>query len=65
MRALIVIAAAALGLCACAESGPAGGVATYDALKQATDACAAKGGKLVLSPGGDSTDIGNYACQRK
>ncbi|THD80714.1 MAG: hypothetical protein E7812_06535 [Phenylobacterium sp.] len=64
MKTLIIVAAA-LSLCACAEAGPAGGVATYDALRQASQACEAKGGKLVLTKDSDSQDIGNYACERK
>ena len=64
MRTLIIVLGA-LSLCACAEAGPAGGVATYDALRQATQACEAKGGKLVLTKANNSQDIGNYACERK
>ena len=41
MRTLIIATAAVLALAACAEGGPTGGVATYDALKQATEACKA------------------------
>ena len=64
MKTLIVVAAS-LVLYACAEAGPEAGVATYDALRQATQACEAKGGKLVLGKDSDSQDIGNYTCERK
>jgi len=53
-----------LALSACALGGAEGGVANYDALKQAQADCAAKGGKLVLKSG-DPTWIGNYGCERK
>jgi hypothetical protein len=57
---------AVLGLAACADMpSNDGGVATYDALRQATDACKAKGGTLTLKTGGDSQYIQDYACKRK
>ena len=55
----------ALPLAACGLSGPTGGVASYDALRQATDACKAKGGTLVLQKDADPQDINNYACERQ
>jgi hypothetical protein len=64
MKALILIAAATMTLSACAEGGPTGGVATYDALKQATDACKAKGGTLVLQKDAASEDLANYDCKK-
>jgi len=66
IRALI-IGGALIGLAACA-GGPEGnawyqiGDANYDALKAAHDACAAKGGKYQLQPGGDPTHMGDYEC---
>jgi hypothetical protein len=58
----------ALSLAACAEGPggamPDGGVATYDALKQAQARCAAQGGTMTLKSGGDSQYIGDYACKR-
>ena len=54
----------ALGLAACAGAGPDGGVANYDALRAATQACAAKGGKLVLKDQGNARDIDAFVCKR-
>jgi hypothetical protein len=65
MRAVAAILIACLGLTACAEGGPTGGVANYDALRSATTTCTAKGGKLVLQKNGDPEYIGDYACERK
>ena len=62
MRAAIAMILA-LGLCACADAGPDGGVASYDALKSAQQACAARGGQLVLKDQGDARDIEAYACK--
>ena len=54
----------ALGLAACADaSGPDGGVANYDALRTASQACAAKGGKLVLKDQGNARDIQAFVCK--
>jgi hypothetical protein len=64
MRALIIAAAAIVALSACAEGGPTGGVATYDALKKATDDCKAKGGTLVLQKDAASEDLANYDCKK-
>jgi hypothetical protein len=52
-----------LGLCACAVGGPDGGVASYDALKAAQQACAAQGGRLTLKDQGDARHIEAYACK--
>jgi uncharacterized lipoprotein YmbA len=66
MRALI-IGGMLLGLAAC-SSGPEGnayyqlGDASYDALKAASDACTAKGGKFQLKSGGEPTHLGDYEC---
>ena len=54
----------ALGACATSPE-PAGGVATYDALKRASDDCAAKGGSFQLKKLGDSQYVQDYACERK
>jgi hypothetical protein len=55
----------ALGLAACeGGAGPDGGVANYDALRTAHQACAAQGGKLVLKDEGNARDISAYACKR-
>ena len=58
-----------LALSACADMGGVGsgnnaGVATYDDLKLATQACAAKGGKLVLKHNGDASYLGDYGCEK-
>ena len=42
-----------------------GGVATYDALKAARDACVARGGELVLTPEGNAKRMSAYSCKRK
>jgi hypothetical protein len=64
MRSLAAILIACLALAACV-GGPEGGVANYDALRQASTACTAKGGKLVLKDQGDPQYIGDYGCERK
>lgn len=64
MRALIVTVVAALALSACAEGGPQGGVANYDALKKATEACKAKGGSLILQRDAAPEDLANYDCKK-
>ena len=67
MRMLVV--AAALALTACASGPgvamPTGGVATYDALKAARDACVAKGGELKLDDQGNGKRMSSYSCKRK
>jgi hypothetical protein len=67
--ALIAASLAALApLAACNANGPEGntyyeqGDANYDALKEATDACKAKGGAFELKKGGDPTHLGDYQC---
>jgi hypothetical protein len=64
MRA-VLIAMLGLGLTACESASNAGGVADYDALRQAQQACAAQGGEFKLKPGGDAEYIQDYACVRK
>ena len=57
-----------LALAACASSagyGRSAGVATYDDLKAAQQACAAKGGTLRLKRNGDAQYLDDYACERK
>jgi hypothetical protein len=66
MRRILLIAAA-LSLSACmggVGSGNNGGVATYDDLKTAQQACAAKGGKLQLKRNGDATLLEDYGCEK-
>jgi hypothetical protein len=64
MRATLV-AIFALGLCACETAANEGGVADYDALRKAEQACEAQGGQLKLKSGGDPEYIQDYACVRK
>ena len=58
---------AALALTACgggAGFGRAGGLATYDEIKAAQEACAAKGGTLRLQKNGDAQYLDDYACEK-
>ncbi|MFN3522988.1 MAG: hypothetical protein ACK4YQ_12120 [Phenylobacterium sp.] len=60
-----MILSATLALAGCAGGvHSAGGYATYDDLKRATDACAARGGRLTLVRGGDARDIQDYTCDK-
>jgi len=64
----LVVIAAALTLSACASSagfGRSGGIATYDDLKAAQEACTAKGGTLKLQKNGDVQYLDDYACEKK
>ena len=56
-----------LGACASAAGGPsiAGGVASYDALKNARAACVAKGGELVRDDLNSGKRMSDFACKRK
>ncbi|TAL35160.1 hypothetical protein [Phenylobacterium sp.] len=66
MKALVLMAALALTACASgAGFGNAGGIATYDDLKKAQQACAAKGGSLKLQKNGDPQFLDDYACEKK
>ena len=60
-----IAAALLLALTACETAANQGGVADYDALRKAQQACAANGGELKLKPNGDAQDIQDYACVRK
>ena len=64
MSSLLLIS---LSACAGPTGGPdpLGGVASYDALKSAREACLAKGGELVRSPEGSGKRMTDYACKRK
>jgi hypothetical protein len=50
---------------ACATPGDNGDVATYDTLKIARSACAAKGEVLVLKTDGDPQRSSAYECRKK
>ena len=66
MRAALVILALSLSACAGgAGFGKSGGVATYDDLKTAQEACAVKGGTLRLQKNGDAQFLDDYACEKK
>ena len=57
----------ALGLAACTTGvgfGGSGGIATYDDIKSAQQACAAKGGHLRLQKNGDAQFLDDYACEK-
>ena len=56
-----------LSACASSAGGPsiAGGVASYDALKSAREACVAKGGELVRNEANSGKRMSDYACKRK
>ncbi|MGH7022402.1 MAG: hypothetical protein ACREEB_02290 [Caulobacteraceae bacterium] len=66
MRALALLAVLLLAACAAAggpsyDLGP--GVASYDALKAATDKCHADGGQVELKSGYDQRDLSSYHCR--
>jgi hypothetical protein len=66
-RTTVILIAAALGGCSSmgnAGAGRSGGIATYDDLKAATAACAAKGGHLRLHTNGDPQYLEDYACEK-
>ena len=66
MRPTVLILAA-LALSACMSgvgTGNNAGLATYDDLKNAQQACAAKGGKLQLKKNGDASYLGDYGCEK-
>ena len=64
MSSLMLIS---LGACAGPAGGPdpLGGVASYDALKNAREACVAKGGELVRNDLNSGKRMSDFACKRK
>jgi len=64
MAGLLMIS---LSACASPAGGPsiAGGVASYDALRSAREACVAKGGELVRNEQSSGKRMSDYACKRK
>lgn len=56
-----------LGACAGPAGGadPLGGVASYDALKNAREACVANGGELVRNDLNSGKRMSDFACKRK
>ena len=68
MRAVMAsIFLISLSSCASSAGGPdiTGGVASYDALKSASSACAAKGGELVRDDLNSGKRMSDFACKRK
>ena len=63
MRAALILVVL-MGMTACVSSRE-GGIANYDGLKQAQEACAANGGKLKLKDGGNSQWLEDYSCKGK
>ena len=66
MRTLPILAAgAALALTGCLSAATQrdGGVATYDAIKAAQQACEAKGKVFRLKRNGNAQYLEDYACQ--
>ena len=58
-------------LCACAQTQDAampttvnGDVASYDAMRQASQICAASGGRLELRRGGTTSSVSDYLCRQ-
>ncbi len=65
MRALVIGAVMMLSACAGGVgNGRSIGVATYDDLKVAQQACAAKGGHLKLQKNGNVQYLDDYACEK-
>ena len=70
MRALLIITALlALGGCAADRDAAMpnsvnGDVASYDAMRQASQACAAGGGRLELRRGGAAESVSDYVCRQ-
>ena len=64
----MIAASGLLAACAAATAGEASysldyGVASYDALKAATDKCRSEGGEIVLKGGYDGRQLANYQCK--
>ncbi len=69
MTTLLVLA---LALAACgtdpdpvSPTSTVGDVASYDALRQASQACTASGGQLELRSRGNATNVSDYTCRRR
>ncbi|HEY1560737.1 MAG TPA: hypothetical protein VGF71_07590 [Caulobacteraceae bacterium] len=68
MRSIALALAVLLAGCASeavngGSYGLAPGVASYDALKSATDKCQADGGELKLRDGYDQHELSSYQCR--
>ena len=67
---LVLILSAALSLGACAtgsveRDSPVGGVASYDALKHARDACVKRGGEIAQRPQSSGKRLADFMCKGK
>jgi len=63
MKTLLILPAfLLLGACV---GGPRGDIASYDALRVARDACAAKGEALVLRDSGNEQRMSAYECKKR
>lgn len=62
--ATIILALVALTGCASAPAYRDEGLATYDALRDAQQACAAKGEKLKLRDQGNAKRLDHWTCQK-
>ena len=63
MNLFPIIASVAVSLCGCASYGLPQGDANYDAIKSASDNCAAKGGHIELRTGYDGRQLSSYECK--
>ncbi|MCR5875619.1 hypothetical protein LRS10_16410 [Phenylobacterium sp. J426] len=62
--AVAMLSLLALGACASAPAFRDEGLATYDAIRDAQQACAAKGLTLKLRDQGDSRRLDHWSCQK-
>ena len=60
----VMLSLVALGACASAPAYRDEGLATYDALREAQQACAARGLTLKLRDQGDSRRLDHWTCQK-
>ena len=59
----VLVAGCASGPVNGGSYGLAPGVASYDALKAATDKCHSDGGELTLKAGYDQRELSSYECK--
>jgi putative hemolysin len=59
----MAVSGLAIALSACASYGVPDGDANYDAMKAATDQCAAKGGQLQPKTEHDGRAVSDYDCK--
>ena len=59
----MTLTAAALAACSTTTTEPLGtGIASYDNLRSANAACAARGGQVMPRQGGDPAQLADYSC---